>query len=54
MSLPPGIGDFRKAVQHQHQWAIRTIETGFKDVYPESVDAINEPRAGARRQYGGV
>ena len=50
----PGIGDFRKAVQHQHQWAIRTIETGLRMcTLSPLMPSTNRERV-PRRQYGGV
>jgi len=52
--LAPGISDLRKAVQHQHQRAVRAVKTGLKDVHAETVDVIDEPRTDARRQDGCV
>jgi acetyl-CoA carboxylase alpha subunit len=49
--LAPGISHLRKAVQHQHQRAARTLKASFKDMDSKTVDVIDEPRTDAGRQY---
>ena len=40
-------------MQQHDERAVRGIETGFEDMYPEPVDIADEARANARRQHGG-
>ena len=48
--LAPGIGDFRKTVQHQHAGLPPRFEAGLEHVHPQAVDVGHKTRAYARRQ----
>ena len=50
----PGIGDFREAVQQQHQRPPRRGVPGLEDMHVEAVDVADKAGADAGRQDGGV
>ena len=48
--MPPGIGEFRKAMQQQKAWPAGRFMPGFEHMHPQPIDAFQKAGANALRQ----